>query len=59
MKTMMKLLAALMIAVMMLTSAALAAGPIQTEGSVNVRQGAGLNYCSANGLWQGIPRICG
>ena len=44
MKTMMKLLAALLIAVIMMTSAALAAGPIQTEGSVNVRKGAGLEY---------------
>ena len=46
MKTMMKLLAALLIAVMMMTSAALAAGPIQTEGSVNVRKGPGLGYTS-------------
>ena len=44
MKTMMKILAALMIAVMMMTSAALAAGQIRTDGSVNVRKGPGLGY---------------
>ena len=46
MKTMMKLMAATMIAAMMMTSGALAAGPIRTEGSVNVRKGAGLSYAS-------------
>ena len=46
MKTMMKLIAALLIAAMMMTGAALAAGQIRTDGSVNVRKGAGLDYAS-------------
>lgn len=46
MKTMMKLIAALLIAAMMMTGAALAAGQIRTDGSVNVRKGAGLGYAS-------------
>ena len=46
MKTMMKWIAALLIAAMMMTTAALAAGQIKTTGSVNVRKGAGLNYAS-------------
>ena len=58
MKTMIKLLAALMIAVMMLTSAALAAGPIQTEGSVNVRKGAGLSYTSVGTVAAGKLLDC-
>ena len=44
MKTMMKLIAALLIAAMMTTGAALAAGQIRTEGNVNVRKGPGLGY---------------
>ena len=48
MKTMMKIVAAMLIAVMLLTSAALAAGKIQTTGNVNIRKGAGLNYGKAS-----------
>ena len=46
MKTMMKWIAALLIAAMMMTGAALASGKIRTDGNVNVRKGAGLNYAS-------------
>ena len=46
MKTMMKIVAAMLIAVMLLTGAAMAAGKIRTTGDVNVRKGAGLDYGS-------------
>ena len=46
MKTMMKIVAAMLIAVMLLTGAAMAAGKIKTTGDVNVRKGAGLDYSS-------------
>ena len=47
MKTMMKLIAVLLIAAMvMMTGAALAAGQIRTDGNVNVRKGPGLGYDS-------------
>ncbi len=46
MRTMIKLIAALLIAAMMMTGAALAAGTIRTDGSVNLRKGPGLDYAS-------------
>ena len=46
MKTMMRMIAAMLIAVMLLTGAALAAGTIKTDGNVNVRKGPGLDYQS-------------
>lgn len=44
MKTMMKVIAMMLIAVMMMSGAALAAGQIRTDGKVNVRKGAGRDY---------------
>ena len=44
MKMMMRLIAAMLIAVICLTGSALAAGKIRTEGSVNLRKGPGLDY---------------
>ena len=53
MKTMMKIVAAMLIAVMLLTSAALAAGKIRIEGTVNLRKGAGLDYAKVGTLKDG------
>ena len=53
MKTMMKIVAAMLIAVMLLTGAALAAGKIRIEGTVNLRKGAGLDYSTVGTLKNG------
>ena len=53
MKTMMKIVAAMLIAVMLLMGAALAAGKIQIEGTVNLRKGAGLKYAKVGTLKDG------
>lgn len=53
MKTIMKLIAALLIAAMMMSGAALAAGKIKTTGEVNVRTGAGLDYASRGTVKKG------
>ena len=58
MKTMMKIVAAMLIAVMLLTSAALAAGKIQTTGNVNIRKGAGLDYSKAGVVKTGKVLSC-
>ena len=46
MKTMLRIVAAMLIAAMLLTGAALAAGKIRTDGQVNLRKGAGLDCAS-------------
>ena len=53
MKTMMKIVAAMLIAVMLLTGAALAAGKIRIEGTANLRKGAGLDYSTVGTLKNG------
>ena len=53
MKTMMKIVAAMLIAAMLLMGTALAAGKIRTEGQVNVRKGPGLDYTSVGTMKAG------
>ena len=53
MKTMMKIVAAMLIAVMLLTGAALAAGKIRIEGTANLRKGAGLDCAKLGTLKSG------
>ena len=48
MKTMMKMIAAMLIAVMLLTGAAMAAGKIRTDGRAHVRRGADAKYATVN-----------
>ena len=53
MKNIKKIVAALLVAVMLMTSAALAAGKIKTDGQVNLRKGAGLNYTAVSTVKSG------
>ena len=53
MKTMMKIVAAMLIAAMLLMGTALAAGKIRTEGQLNVRKGPGLDYTSVGTMKAG------
>ena len=53
MKNIKKIVAAMLVAVMLLTSAALAAGKIKTDGQVNLRKGAGLDYASVGTMKAG------
>ena len=53
MKNIKRIVAALLVAVMLMTGAALAAGKIKTEGKVNLRKGAGLDYTSVDTVKSG------
>ena len=53
MKNMLRMIAALLIAVMCLTGAALAAGKIKTTGDVNIRKGPGLDYAVSSNVGSG------
>ena len=53
MKNMLRMIAALLIAVMCLTGAALAAGKIKTTGDVNIRKGPGLDYKTVGSISSG------
>ena len=53
MKNMLRMIAALLIAVMCLTGAALAAGKIKTTGDVNIRKGPGLDYATSGNVGSG------
>ena len=53
MKTMMKIVATMLIAAMLLMGTALAAGKIRTEGQLNVRKGPGLDYTSVGTMKAG------
>ena len=48
MKTMLRIVAAMLITAMLLTGAALAAGKIRTDGRAHVRRGAGGKYATVN-----------
>ena len=53
MKNIKRIVAALLVAVMLMTGAALAAGKIKTTGKVNLRKGAGLDYTSVDTVKSG------
>ena len=53
MKNVLRMIAALLIAVMCLTGAALAAGKIKTTGDVNIRKGPGLDYATSGNVGSG------
>lgn len=53
MKNIKKIVAAMLVAVMLLASAALAAGKIKTDGQVNLRKGADLDYASVGTMKAG------